>query len=59
MITGPQYHHRKLKFIQLSNVDAGQLLCVIVLEGNVVKNKMLAVDEALNDEQLLISPERL
>ncbi|MCI9019809.1 MAG: heat-inducible transcription repressor HrcA [Eubacterium sp.] len=53
MITGPQYHHRKLKFIQLSNVDAGQLLCVIVLEGNVVKNKMLAVDEALNDEQLL------
>lgn len=53
MITGPQYHHNKIKFIQLSKVDAGQVLCVIVLEGNIVKNKMLAVDEELTDEQLL------
>lgn len=53
MITGPQYHQNKLKFIQLSRVDSEQILCVIVLEGNVVKNKMLAVDEELTDEQLL------
>lgn len=53
MITGPRYHRSKLKFIQLSRVDAGQILCVIVLEGNIVKNKMLGIEEELTDEQLL------
>lgn len=53
MITGPTYHHNKLKFIQLSKVEAGQMLCIIVLEGNIVKNKMLPVDEELTDEQIL------
>ncbi|MDE7311053.1 MAG: heat-inducible transcriptional repressor HrcA [Eubacterium sp.] len=53
MITGPRCHRNKLKFIQLSKVDECQLLCVIVLEGNIVKNKMIGLEEALNDEQLL------
>ncbi len=53
MITGPQCHRNKIKFIQLSKVDSDQLLCVIVLEGNIVKNKMLALDEELDDEALL------
>lgn len=53
MITAPQYHHNKLKFIQLSRVDAHQLLAVIVVEGNMIKNTMLRVDEALDDETLL------
>lgn len=53
MITAPQYHHNKLKFIQLSRVDTHQLLAVIVVEGNVIKNTMLRVDEALDDETLL------
>lgn len=53
MITAPQYHHNKLKFIQLSRVDTHQLLAVIVVEGNVIKNTMLQVDEALDDETLL------
>ena len=38
MISGPQYHHTKLKFIQLSRVEAGKLLIVTVLEGNIIKN---------------------
>lgn len=53
MITGPQYHNNKIKFIQLSKVEPGQLLCVIVLEGNIVKNKMLQMDEGLTDEKIL------
>lgn len=53
MITTPQYHRNKLKFIQLSRVDAHQILAVIVVEGNVIKNTILNVDEALNDETLL------
>ncbi|MDO4333238.1 MAG: heat-inducible transcriptional repressor HrcA [Eubacteriales bacterium] len=53
MITAPQYHHNKLKFIQLSRVDEHQILAVIVVEGNVIKNTILNVDEALDDETLL------
>lgn len=53
MITTPQYHHNKLKFMQLSRVDEHQILAVIVVEGNVIKNTMLRVDEALDDETLL------
>lgn len=53
MITSPTIHHNKLKFIQLSKVDEKQILAVIVVEGNVIKNKMLTVAEELSDETLL------
>lgn len=53
MISAPQYHRNKLKFIQLSRVDAHQILAVIVVEGNVIKNNMLNVEEELDDETLL------
>lgn len=53
MISAPQIHRNKLKFIQLSRVDAHQILTVIVIEGNVIKNNMLTVDEELDDETLL------
>ncbi len=53
MITGPQAHKNKLKFIQLSQVDAGKMLCVMVLDGNMVKNNILDVDEELDNETLL------
>ena len=54
MITAPQYQQGKLKFIQLSQVDEEQLLAVIVLEGNIVKNKIIHTDlNDLNNEQLL------
>ncbi len=54
MITAPQYQHGKLKFIQLSVVDEEQLLAVIVLEGNIVKNKIIRTElDGLDSEQLL------
>ncbi len=53
MISGPQYHRNKLKFIQLSSVDVGKLLVVIVVEGNLIKNKIVTVDEAITQEDLL------
>lgn len=53
MITAPLYHRNKLKFIQLSRVDVNQLLAVIVVEGNVIKNHILSVSEEVNDETLL------
>ncbi len=53
MITAPQYHKNKVKFIQLSRVDNSKLLIVVVLDGNIVKNTIVDVDEELTDETLL------
>ena len=53
MISAPQYHRNKLKFIQLSRVDEDHLLAVIVTEGNVIKNHMIDVDTLLDDETML------
>lgn len=53
MISAPQTHHNKVKFIQLSCVDANQILAVIVVEGNVIKNNILPVTQELSDETLL------
>jgi len=53
MISSPTFNRNKLKFIQLSQVDDEQLLTVIVMEGNIVKNKIVTVDEPLNNETLL------
>ena len=53
MISSPQYHRNKLKFIQLSRVDETQLLAVIVVEGNVIKNQLLPVTESLDDETMM------
>lgn len=53
MISAPQMHRNKVKFIQLSRVEDNQILAVIVVEGNVIKNKILSVTEGLSDETLL------
>ncbi len=53
LISGPRYHENKLKFIQLSRVDAAKLLIVTVLEGNLIKNTIVDVHEEISDEELL------
>ena len=53
MITSPQFHQTKLKFIQLSMISPEQLLAVVVTEGNVVKNKMLHMKHGLDNETIL------
>lgn len=53
MVSAPQTKRNKLKFIQLSRVDANQLLAVIVTEGNVIKNNILDIEEELSDETIL------
>ena len=58
MISGPQYHHTKLKFIQLSRVEAGKLLIVTVLEGNIIKNSIVRLRNEENDvnENVYLNP---
>ena len=53
MISGPQYHHNKLKFIQLSQMDPHKLLVVTVVEGNLIRNKVVTVQEEISQEELL------
>ncbi len=53
MITSPQYHRTKLKFIQLSVISEDQLLAVVVAEGNVVKNKVIPISHGLDNETIL------
>ena len=43
----------KIKFIQLSMVDEEQIIAVIVLSGNVIKNKIINLEEPLSNENLL------
>ena len=52
-ISGPSYHKTKLKFIQLSRVEANKLLVVVVVEGNIIKNTMIDIGEDLGEQELL------
>ena len=53
MISAPRYRGSKLKFIQLSRMEGGKLLTVIVIDGNVVKNTILDICEEISQEELL------
>ena len=53
MISAPINHKNTLKFIQLSQVDPEQIVAVIVMTGNGIKNKIIEVDEELGNETML------
>ena len=53
MVSGPRYASKKVKFIQLTLVDDSDLLAVIVLDNNVVKNKMIHMKESMDQETVL------
>jgi heat-inducible transcriptional repressor len=44
---------KKLKFVQLSLIDKDKLLCVVVVEGNIIKNRIITLKEELDNENLL------
>lgn len=52
MVTAPNYR-KTVKFIQLSQVDLDNLLAVIVVEGNIIKNQMIPVNVSLDNEDVL------
>mgnify|MGYP005760173215 FL=1 len=53
LISGPSYHQSKLKFVQLSRVEEKKLLVVIVVEGNIIRNSFVTLEEGLSDEEIL------
>ena len=53
LVSAPDVNHNKVKFIQLSQVDDQHLLAVIVMNNNMVRNKMVDLYEALDNETIL------
>jgi len=53
MISAPQYKGKKLRFIQLSRVDETQILAVIMIEGNIIKNKLIDTEKMIEEEDVV------
>lgn len=53
MISAPSVVKNRIKFIQLSAVQEDQVLSVVVMDGNIVRNKIIAVEEPLDNETML------
>ncbi|MCR5502899.1 MAG: heat-inducible transcriptional repressor HrcA [Lachnospiraceae bacterium] len=53
MVSAPAIRTNKIKFIQLSRMNEGQILAVVVVEGNVIKNNVIDSDGSIDDETLL------
>lgn len=53
MVATPRGRGKKLKFIQLSQLEPTKLLAVIVMEGNLVRNKFITLSEPIDAETLL------
>jgi heat-inducible transcriptional repressor len=52
MVSAPKGYNR-IKFLQLSRVDADHLLVVVVSEGNMIKNTIIDLENELSDENIL------
>ena len=53
MISAPAISGSKVKFVQLSQVSENQILSVVMMSGNIVKNKLIEVAEPLSNENML------
>ena len=53
MISAPSYSNNKIKFIQLSQMNDGQILAVVVMNNNIVKNQVIPITQPLDNETLL------
>lgn len=53
MISAPQFKRNKVRFIQLSQVDGEQILVTIMLDGNLIKNKLIDLKQPLEQEEVV------
>lgn len=52
LVSKPRYVHKKVKFIQLTMVSDMQMLVVVVIDGNIVKNKFINLNYTLEEDAL-------
>ncbi len=53
MVSKPRYTHKKIKFTQLTLVSDMQLLLVVVVDGNIVKNRFINCTEPIDKDSIL------
>ncbi len=53
MVTTPMLRSKKIKFVQLTDINENSILVVILIEGNIVKNKVIDIDHPIDKETLL------
>ncbi len=53
MVAAPAKKGRTIKFIQISQLEKGKILAVLVLEGNTIKNTIIENDTPLDTETCL------
>lgn len=53
MVTTPQMSGNKLKFVQLTALGDKKVLAVIVMDGNLIRNKVFDFSEEITQEQIL------
>jgi len=53
MVSTPKVKGNKLKFIQLSSLEPNKILAVLVMEGNLIRNKVIKISEEISQENLL------
>lgn len=53
VVSAPAAYSNKVKFVQLSQVSDHQILSVVVMDGNLVRNRIINVEEPLSSENLL------
>lgn len=53
MISAPSVVGNRIKFLQLSSVNENQVLAVVVMDGNVVRNRIIHLERALDSETVL------
>ncbi len=53
MISAPSIAGTKVKFVQLSPVNDHQMLSVVMMSGNIVKNKLIDIETPLSAEDML------
>ncbi|MBE5937755.1 MAG: heat-inducible transcription repressor HrcA [Lachnospiraceae bacterium] len=53
LVSKPRYTQKKIKFTQLTMISELQLLVVVVIDGNIVKNKFITLSKTIEPETLL------
>ena len=52
MISGPSIHRNRIKFIQISRMEAHKLLIATVMEGNIINNKIISVTADISEKDV-------
>ena len=53
MVSTPKVKGNKLKFIQLSCLEPDKILAVLVMEGNLIRNKVIKISQEISQENIL------